>query len=76
MIIIQSRDVVDFTTNAYGDRLIDFLIYTNMCILNGRHYVNNDYTSVSVKGSAVVDYCILRGLYDKCVDFAYSKSNR
>jgi len=30
-----------------------------MCILNGRNYVNKDYTSVSVKESAGVDYCIV-----------------
>ena len=32
MIIIQCRDVVNLTTNAYGDRLIDFLVDTYMCI--------------------------------------------
>lgn len=45
--------------------LIDFLINLNLCILNGRNYVNNDYTSVSVKGKAAVDYCIVP--YD-CLD--------
>ncbi len=29
-------------------------------MLNGRNYVNNEFTSVSTKGSAVVDYCILQ----------------
>jgi len=72
---IPSRDVVDFTTNAYGDRLVDFLIDTNMCILNGRNYVNNDYTSVSVKGSAVVDYCIVhQDNLDMFKDFSVIRS--
>ena len=30
-----------------------------MCILNGRNYVKNDYTSISTKGLAVVDYCLV-----------------
>ena len=30
-----------------------------MCILNGRDFIKNDFTSVSVKGSAVVDYCLV-----------------
>jgi hypothetical protein len=30
-----------------------------MCILNGRSYSVNDFTSVSVKGCSVVDYCLV-----------------
>ena len=30
-----------------------------MCILNGRNYLNNGFISVSVKGSSVVDYCLV-----------------
>ena len=30
-----------------------------MCILNGRNYLNNGFTLVSVKGSSVVDYCLV-----------------
>ena len=30
-----------------------------MCILNGRNFLKNDFTSVSVKGSSVVDNCLV-----------------
>ncbi|CAG2197390.1 unnamed protein product [Mytilus edulis] len=33
--------------------------HANCCILNGRNFVNNDYTCVSTKGCSVVDYCIV-----------------
>ena len=56
---IEHRNVVDFKTNAYGEILIDFLINCNMCILNGRNFLKNDFTSVSVKGSSVVDNCLV-----------------
>ena len=35
------------------------MINSNFCILNGRNDINNDFTSISVKGSAVVDYCLV-----------------
>lgn len=54
---IPPRNIIDFTTNFYGELFVDFLINTNMCMLNGRGSSNN-FTSVSVKGSSVVDYCI------------------
>ena len=56
---IGHRDVVDFKTNFYGDVLIEFLINTNMCILNDRNYLRNDFTSVSMKGLSVLDYCLV-----------------
>lgn len=39
--------------------LIDFLINSNFCILNGRENTKNDFTSVSTKGASVVDYCFV-----------------
>ena len=56
---IPKRDVVDFSKNQYCDVFIDFLISTNMCILNGRNFQTNNFTSVSCKGSAVVDYVLV-----------------
>ena len=56
---VIDRNVVDFSTNMYGDKLLTFLIDSNMCVLNGRNYTHNDFTSISVKGSSVVDYCIV-----------------
>ena len=57
--LIEQRNVVDFKTNLYGEILIEFLINANMCILNGRNCLSNDFTSVSVKDSAIVDYCLV-----------------
>ena len=56
---IPERDVVDFSCNWYGEIFIVFLINANYCMLNGRNFVKNDFTSVSGRGSAVVDYCIV-----------------
>ena len=56
---IPERDVIDFNKNQYCDVFIDFLISTNMCILNGRNYKTNNFTSVSCKGSAVVDFVLV-----------------
>ena len=55
---IPDRDILDFNLNKYGEMLIDFLINTNMCFLNGRGK-NNDFTSVSTNGRPVVDYCFV-----------------
>lgn len=55
---LPPRDVIDFVKNSYGELFIDFLINTNMCMLNGRNCIKNDFTSISVKGTAVVDYCV------------------
>ena len=57
--LIGHRDVVDRKTNFYGEVLIDYFINTNMCILNGRNCINNDFTSISTKGLSVVDYCLV-----------------
>ena len=56
---IQEMEVINFTSNMYGDLLLDFLINSNMCMKNGRKCINNDFTSVSIKGLAVVDYCFV-----------------
>ena len=50
---------VDFKTNYYGNVLLEFLINSNLCLLNGRNFTHNDFTSISAKGSSVVDYCIV-----------------
>ena len=45
--------------DMHGKSLIDFLKCTDMCMLNGRSDQSNGYTSVSPKGLAVVDYCLV-----------------
>ena len=57
------REVIDFSLNKYGKILIDFFINTNMCLSNGRRSCNNDFTSVSTNGSAVVNYCFVNHTY-------------
>ncbi len=59
--MIPERDIVDFTRNMYGDKFEDFLISANCYMLNGRHAVctENYLTSISSKGLAVVDYCLV-----------------
>ena len=44
---LPPRDIVDWKTNKYGELFSEFLIGANYCILNGRNYVSNDFTSIS-----------------------------
>ena len=54
---IPEREVLDTNNNRHGVEFIEFLHECRFCVLNGRGLGNqNDYTSVSTKGSAVVDY--------------------
>ena len=55
---VCERHVVDHKRNKFGDLLLDFLINVNYCMLNGRNHTSNDFTSVSTKGLAVVDYAL------------------
>ena len=56
---IIERAIVDYKKYHYGDLLIDFLINCNCVMVKGRCAGNNDYTSISVNGTAVVDYTIV-----------------
>lgn len=56
---VPNRDIVDFTCNEYGSVLIDFLVNSNYCVLNGRNCTKNDFTCVRPQGSSVVDYCLV-----------------
>ena len=56
---ISDREILDEVKNAHGEALIDFLLETKMVVLNGRVTPQfNEFTSVSVKGKAVVDYIL------------------
>ena len=52
--------VVDETVNGHGKMLLNFLIESKCCILNGRVTGDNDYTLENVNGRSVVDYFIAR----------------
>ena len=52
--------MIDTNINDHGNTLIEFLHESQMCILNGRGNPYLDgYTSISTKGTAVVDYIIV-----------------
>jgi hypothetical protein len=55
---VKPRHVIDFENNKNGEYLVDFMLSTNTCMLNGRLGRNN-FTSVSAKGKAVVDYAMV-----------------
>lgn len=56
---IIDKDVVDFTQNECGSVLIEFLINSNYCILNGRNSIKSNYTCIRPQGSSVVDFCLI-----------------
>ena len=56
---VKNRIVIDTVANSFGISLIGFLKDVGMCIVNGRGKPELDnFTSVSSRGKAVVDYCI------------------
>jgi hypothetical protein len=50
---VPERNVVDTKTNNYGEMFCEFMLSASVCVLNGRNFVHNDFTS---KDAAVVDY--------------------
>ena len=56
---ISGRKPVDLGSNSHGDALIEFLKESKMCVINSRVTPQFDnFTSVSGRGKAVVDYPI------------------
>lgn len=67
---VPIRVPLDESTNKHGESLIEFLRDSKMCIINGRICpLNDNFTSVSIKGRAVVDYILVP--YD-CLQFCIS----
>ena len=60
---LNHRDIVDFSVNKYGHLLIEFLLNSNVCILNGRNSNLNDFTCITSIGRSVVDYCLVNHDY-------------
>ena len=57
---IPNRKPLDHTTSSFGRLLVDFLHTLDVCTLNGRvDPLKDAFTSVSTKGLAVVDYCLV-----------------
>ena len=68
---IPQRTVLDKTINQHGHDFCEFLIEAKMCTLNGRFDNSLDgYTSISGRGSAVVDYkCVPHDIFKQCQTF-------
>lgn len=68
---IPSRVVLDTSSNKHGESFIEFLKDSKCCVLNGRVTPENDnFTSVSVRGKAVVDYIVTPHVdLNTCVKF-------
>ena len=56
---LPDRLLIDLEKNNHRENLIEFLLESRMCILNGRYDPQHDkYTSQSPSGKSVVDYII------------------
>lgn len=55
---VPPRNPIDEGYNHHGQALLDFLVETNTCVLNGRLGSDN-FTHVSHRGRSVVDYVIV-----------------
>ncbi len=55
------RSVLDFESNPYCNKFLDFPLSANCCVLNGSAgvRVQDNYTYVSSKGKSVMDYGIV-----------------
>jgi hypothetical protein len=56
---VQERNVIDEVKNTAGDFLVDFLIQSESCVLNGRSTGIRDFTVVNNLGKSEVDYIII-----------------
>ena len=52
---MPQQNIIDYTVKSHGHIIMHFLLSTNCCIVNGPG-TSDDFTSVSIKGLAVVDY--------------------
>lgn len=68
---IRTREITDHTQNLHGQSFAEFLLDSKFCVLNGRYGEDsNKFTSVSVKGKAVVDYvCVPHDQLGNCYNF-------
>ena len=65
-----ARNIIDLSHNKHGDALLDFLIESRLIVVNGRVADGvNQFTSISSKGRAVVDYIIVP--HENLIDCIY-----
>ncbi|XP_033731041.1 uncharacterized protein LOC117320594, partial [Pecten maximus] len=68
--VVTPRAHIDDGENRLGVAFIDFLVDTNMCMLNGRLGSNDNFTHVSTRGRSVVDYVVVpHEQYTQYTDF-------
>ena len=74
---IRPRHVLDECKAGHGESLIEFLIDSKQCVLNGRFdVINNNFTCIPHKGKSVVDYIITpHDCLNKCSNFKVITSN-
>ena len=54
---IPKRTAIDIDFKGHGEAILDFCFESKFCVVNGRiDPVNDNFTFISSKGSAVVDY--------------------
>ena len=59
-----ARIPIDKTINQHGHEMIEFLIESKFCVLNGRFAEKDNFTSISKKRKAVVDYlCVSQDIF-------------
>lgn len=65
------RKPLDKCINQHGHEFMEFLNETQFCVLNGRFKNDDNFTSISRKGKAVVDYiCIPQDSFENIKSFA------
>lgn len=74
---ISPRVALDLNSNKHGEAFIEFLKDAKCCVLNGRLNPSADnFTSVSVRGKAVVDYIVTpHSDIKSCLDMNVSTSS-
>ncbi len=74
---VSPQVAIDLSANSHGESLLDFLRNCKCCVLNGGITPAYDnFTSVSSKGKAIVDYIITpHDRLDACTDFKVTASS-
>ncbi len=74
---IPVRNNIDDIVHGHGEFLIEFLIDSKMCVLNGIFQPEEDnFTCISGRGKSVVDFIITQhDCFYKCTDFKVLTSN-
>ena len=75
---IPIRHSIDDCVNRHGEAFLEFLLDSKMCVLNGRiNPLDDNFTSISTKGRAVVDYMAVPfDCLGTCLDFKVLPSSK